>query len=111
MLYIEKIINEGIRDISVEVLKDFEADPITCSMGFKFLHSKTENADGHKTIINLDCNDILTASVVEIEKRIDNYIEDIEVFPGQLYEYGKQLKNKLQNGIRTELLKVCGFVA
>jgi hypothetical protein len=79
-------------------------------MGFKFLHSKTKNADGHRAIINLDCNDILTTSVVEIEKRIDNYIEDIEVFSGQLYEYGKQLKNKLQNGVRTELLKACGFV-
>ena len=94
MLYIEKVINEGTR-----------------GMGFKFLHSKTKNADGHRTIINLDCNDILTASVIEIEKRIDEYINDIEAEPGQLYEYGKQLKNKLQNGIKTELLKVGGFVA
>ena len=111
MLYIEKVINEGIRDISGEVLRDFEVDSIACGMGFKFLHSKTKNADGHRTIINLDCNDILTASVIEIEKRIDEYINDIEAEPGQLYEYGKQLKNKLQNGIKTELLKVCGFVA
>lgn len=104
MTEIEKIMSET-KEIAENIKANYTLEKTALQFGYKILIEK-EN----RNCITL-CDDFYYTdeSVKDAEKKIDRYIECIEVYAGELHQYGESLKRLFQRKLYIEILYLYGL--
>lgn len=104
MTEIEKIMSET-KEIAENIKANYTLEKTALQFGYKILIEK-EN----RNCITL-CDDFyyFDESVKEAEEKIDRYIKCIEVYAGELHQYGESLKRLFQRKLCIEILYLYGL--
>lgn len=104
MTEIEKIMSET-KEIAENIKANYTLEKTALQFGYKILIEK-EN----RNCITL-CDDFyyFDESVKEAEEKIDRYIKCIEVYAGELHQYGESLKRLFQRKLYIELSYLYGL--
>ena len=104
MTEVGKIMNET-KAIAENIKANYTLDKVALHFGYKILIKK-----GSRNAITL-CDDFYYTdeAVKDAETEIDKYIECIEVYTGELHQYGESLKRLFQRKLYIELLYLYGL--
>ena len=104
MTEVKKIMS-STKTISENIKANYTLEKTALQFGYKILIEK-----GNRNCITL-CDDFyyFDESVKEAENAIDKYIECIEVYAGELDQYGESLKRLFQRKLYIELLYLYGL--
>lgn len=104
MTEVEKIMN-STKAIAKDIKTNYTLEKTALQFGYKILIKK-EN----RNCITL-CDDFYYTdkSVKDAENAIDKYIKCIEVYAGELHQYGESLKRLYQRKLYIELLYLYGL--
>ena len=104
MTEVEKIMSET-KEIAENIKANYTLEKTALQFGCKILIEK-EN----RNCITL-CDDFyyFDKSEKEAEEKIDRYIKCIEVYAGELHQYGESLKRLFQRKLYIELLYLYGL--
>ena len=104
MTEVEKIMN-STKAIAENIKANYTLDKTALQFGYRILTCKED-----KNAITL-CEDFyyFDESVKDAENAIDKYIKCIEVYAGELHQYGESLKRLYQRKLYIELLYLYGL--
>jgi len=99
MTEIEKIMSET-KEIAENIKANYTLEKTALQFGYKILTCKED-----RNAITL-CDDFYytNEAVKDAESAIDKYIKCIEVYAGELHQYGESLKRLFQRKLYIELL-------
>lgn len=104
MTEIEKIMSET-KEIAKNIKANYTLEKTALQFGYKILIEK----ENRNCIILCDDFYYFDESVKEAEEKIDRYIKCIEVYAGELHQYGESLKRLFQRKLYIELLCLYGL--
>ena len=104
MTEVEKIMN-STKAIAEDIKTNYTLEKTALQFGYRILTCKED-----RNAITL-CDDFYYTdeSVKEAEEKIDRYIKCIEVYAGELHQYGESLKRLYQRKLYIELLYLYGL--